>query len=373
MLFLRQAVHHHYSVTLVLNSKREQAISNSSFVRILVVDDFAPWRRFLIAKLRENHNLRIVGVASDGLEAVLKAEELQPDLILMDIGLPKLNGIEAARRIRKITPKSKILFLSQELDLEVTRAALAEGGHGYVVKSDADNELFAAVEAVMLGNRFVSHRLTGPASANAADSQTGDPPRSEDAIAAPVAPFSLRRELARCHEVQFYSEDSLFLDAFTRFIGTALKSGSATVFIGTASHRISLLERLHAESPDARAAIRQGRYIGLDAVEFLSNFMVDDMPDASWFLKVVGDLIAAAAEGANGEHLRVAACGECAPFLWAEGKADAAIRLEELWNEIAKTYDVDILCGYLLESLRCDEDSYTFRRICEEHSAFRSG
>ena len=79
----------------------------------------------------------------------------------------------------------------------------------------------------------------------------------------------------------------------------------------------------------------------------------------------------AARKGAKGEHLRIAACGECASILWAQGKADAAIRLEELWNQIAKTYDVDILCGYPLESLRCEEDSYTFRRICEEHSAVR--
>jgi hypothetical protein len=93
------------------------------------------------------------------------------------------------------------------------------------------------------------------------------------------------------------------------------------------------------------------------------------MPDAGWFMKAVGDLVPSAASGAGGTRSRVAACSECASFLWAEGKADAAIRLEELWNEITKKYDVDILCGYSLESLRCEEDSYTFRRICAEHSA----
>lgn len=138
-----------------------------------MVDDFAPWRRFVVPTLRENHNLRVVGVASDGLEAVLKAEELQPDLILLDIGLPTINGIEAARRIRKVAPKSKILFLSQELDLEVARAALTEGGTGYVVKSDANNELFAAIEAVMLGKTFVSRQLTGSACTEVMDSQNG--------------------------------------------------------------------------------------------------------------------------------------------------------------------------------------------------------
>ena len=67
--------------------------------------------------------MRIVGIVSDGLEAVLKAQELQPDVILLDVGLPKINGIEAARRIRKVAPNSKILFLSQGLDLDEVRVA----------------------------------------------------------------------------------------------------------------------------------------------------------------------------------------------------------------------------------------------------------
>jgi len=315
--------------------------------------------------------LRIVGVASDGLEAIQKAGELQPDLILLDIGLPKVTGIVAARRIRNVAPKSKILFLSQELDLDVALAALSEGGHGFLVKSDAESELFAAVDEVMQGKKFVSRRLAGPAFAGEVDSPATGQHREEAIASPPAAPPLVRREVGRCHEVQFYSDDSLFLDGFARFLGAALKTGSPAVFIGTASHRNMLLERLHADGPDIRTAIRQGGYVALDAVEFLSNFMVSEMPDPGWFLKVVDDLIAAARKGANGEHLRVAACGECAHLLWAQGKADAAIRLEELWNEIARTYNVDILCGYSLESLRCEEDSYTFRRICEEHSAVR--
>jgi DNA-binding NarL/FixJ family response regulator len=98
--------------------------------------------------------LQVIGIASDGLEAVLDTETLQPDLILLDIGLPKLDGIEAARRIRSVAPESKILFLSQESDLDLVRAALSAGGHGYVVKSDAEDELIAAIEAVMGGKRY---------------------------------------------------------------------------------------------------------------------------------------------------------------------------------------------------------------------------
>ena len=102
--------------------------------------------------------MRIVGVASDGLEAIQKAGGLQPDVILLDVGLPRINGIEAARRIRKVALKSKILFLTQEIDVDLARAALTEG-NGYVVKPDADNELFSAVEVVMQGKKFVSRSV----------------------------------------------------------------------------------------------------------------------------------------------------------------------------------------------------------------------
>jgi DNA-binding NarL/FixJ family response regulator len=336
-----------------------------------LVDDFAPWRRFVIAKLRENHKLRIVGVVSDGLEAIQKAGELQPDLILLDIGLPKVNGIVAAQRIRNIAPNSKILFLSQTLDLDVAHTALSEGAHGFVVKSDANNELFAAVEGVMQGKKYVSRRLASLTFSGDVDS-SGIGLLREAADRSVASPLLVKREVGRCHEVLFCSDDSVLLDGFTRFLDAALNAGNAAVFIGTASHRITLLERLHAESPHTRAAIREGAYVGLNAAEFLSNFMVSGMPDTGWFLKVVDDLIVSTRKGEKGEHSRIAACGECAHMLWAQGKADAAIRLEELWNQISNTYNVDILCEYSLESLRCEEDSYTFRRICEEHSAVHS-
>jgi DNA-binding NarL/FixJ family response regulator len=127
-----------------------------SLVRILVVDDYEPFRRFLCSMLTRRADLQIIGEALDGLEAVQKAEELQPDLIVLDIGLPTLNGIEAARQIRKFAPESKIIFVSQESSPDVVQEALGLGTCGYVVKSQAQRELLAAVDAVLEGRRFVS-------------------------------------------------------------------------------------------------------------------------------------------------------------------------------------------------------------------------
>ncbi len=97
---------------------------------------------------------------------------------------------------------------------------------------------------------------------------------------------------------------------------------------------------------DIAVAIEQGRYVSSDVAETLSTFMVNDLPDPAQCLKVAGDLVMEAAKAAQGEPPRVAVCGETAPSLWAQGKADAAIQVERLWDEIAKSYDVDILCGY---------------------------
>jgi DNA-binding NarL/FixJ family response regulator len=130
-----------------------------SLVRILIVDDFEPWRHFVTAILQKLPGIRVIGIASDGSEAVQKAEELQPDLILVDLCLPKLSGIEAARRIRIVAPRSQMLFLSDTRDPDVVRATFDAGGCGYVLKSDAASGLLEGIEAVLLGKHFVSRSL----------------------------------------------------------------------------------------------------------------------------------------------------------------------------------------------------------------------
>ena len=130
-------------------------------VTVLLVDDYEPFRRFVVTKLKAQPHLRILSEVSDGVEAVEKAKELQPDLILLDIGLPRLNGIAAARQIQHLSPKSKILFVTENRSSDVAEEALRAGGLGYVLKSDAENDLVSAIDAVLGGKRFISATLAG--------------------------------------------------------------------------------------------------------------------------------------------------------------------------------------------------------------------
>jgi DNA-binding NarL/FixJ family response regulator len=129
-------------------------------IRVQVVENFVPFRQFICRTLTILPNVQIICESSDGLDAVQKAEEREPDLILMDIGLPQLNGIDAARQIRKVSAKSKILFVSQESSSDVAQETFRLGGLGYVVKTHAGRELLAAVESVLEGKQFVSGGLS---------------------------------------------------------------------------------------------------------------------------------------------------------------------------------------------------------------------
>lgn len=129
-------------------------------IRILVVDDFELWRRFVSSFLSTDSRFHVVGEASDGLDAVEKLVLLQPDIVILDVGLPMLNGIEAARRMCAICPNTKILLFTEESSVDVIRESLRSGAKGYVVKTDAIRDLLPALDAVIHGEVFVGTRFT---------------------------------------------------------------------------------------------------------------------------------------------------------------------------------------------------------------------
>jgi len=124
--------------------------------RVLVVEDNAPFRRILCELLRQHGDVRIVGEAEDGMDAIRQAEALRPDLITLDIGLPLLSGIEVAGRLRATVPEAKVMFVTVESSREVMEQAFKSGGHGYVYKLRARRDILPVLEAVMSGGTRIS-------------------------------------------------------------------------------------------------------------------------------------------------------------------------------------------------------------------------
>jgi len=250
-----------------------------STTRVLVVDDYENWHGFVSTTLRKEPQLEIIGRVFDGLEAVRQAEQLQPDLILLDIGLPGLNGIEAVRRIREVSPSSRTLFVSDNRSWDIAKEALRSGGDGYVVKSNAANELLPAVKAVLQGKPFLSVGLWG---------------RHKK-----VALSSTSQNLEiKSPEVTLYPNDERLVDGFTRSIAAALKNGNLTIVIATESQRAQIVQKLSSDGVDVAAAIEQKRYVSIGVADQNSSSMVDTLAERHGSTKVVPH--------AMGEALRTA-------------------------------------------------------------------
>ena len=308
--------------------------------RILVVEDFAPFRRFVSFALQPRAEFHVVAEAEDGVDAVQKAKDLQPDLVLLDIGLPKLNGIAAAEQIRILAPNAKLLFISLESSAAVVREAFCVGASGYIHKLRAQVDLVPAIEAVLAGKHFVSSDL---------DFSDGTKPHH--------------------HEVQFYSDEMVFLESATRFVAGALKADGAALVCTTTSHGESLVQRLKADGFDVDAAIRQGTYISLDALEVLSKILVNGLPDHGRLSEVLGTVIKSSVKAMKTKHSRIALFGECSALLCAAGKSNVAIQLEKICNHLPEGPNVDILCAYPLNVFQQADDDPAFDSICAEHTA----
>ena len=306
---------------------------------MLVVEDHAAFRGIVCELLQESPAVRIVGEAADGLEAVHQAATLRPDVVVLDMNLPSLNGFEVARRIRAAVPHAKVMFLTVETSLEVVEQAFRSGAHGYVYKPRAQRDMLAALDAITRGARFVNGGLERVADG--------------DSLA------------SHHHHVTFCSSDEALISAFGRFIARGLDKGDAVISLVADAHAEGLRRNLLAAQVDLDCAIRERRYVPLRISDVLAQIIVDGYPDPARFFSLADDLLTDAARRAkNG---RVAACGEVAPTLWVRGQREAAIQLEHLWDEVAKNRRMDVLCPYPLAARV--EKMGTLRRLCAEHTS----
>jgi DNA-binding NarL/FixJ family response regulator len=314
--------------------------------RVLVVDDFEPWRRHVSSTLGQSSRWQIVAEAADGPEAVQKVADLRPDLILLDVGLPTLNGIEAARRILAHDPNLRILFVSEHQSWEIAEAALCTGARGYICKSDSGRELAPAMDAIVAGRRFVAERLGGRRLVEHHNTSNG-----------------------RRHEGLYYSNDALLLDQWASVAEGALSTDATFLLLATDSHEDTLRAMLQKRGVNMSRAARDGRYVSLSVDETLSKFMVGDRLDETRFWNIVTSVMLSAARASTAEQPCVIACGECAPTLCAQGNAEAAIRLEQLWDEVTRTYRLDTFCAYSSDGCQCDDPVTVRERLTAVHTA----
>jgi DNA-binding NarL/FixJ family response regulator len=306
---------------------------------VLVVEDHAPFRRVICELLRQRTDVQIVGEAADGLDAVRQADALRPDVVTLDVGLPRLSGIEAAGRIRAMVPDAKLMFVTIESSLEIVARAFGSGAHGYVYKPRALRDMMPVLDAIIRGGQFVSGGLERIAQGDSLASHR--------------------------HHLVFYSSDAVLVEAFTRFIADELDKGKAVIVLVTEAHDATLRRSLEASHVDFALAIREKRYVPVSISDMLAEVMVDGGVDPTRFQKAAQDLLADVARQAT-NHTGIAACGECAPTLWARGNVKAAIQLEHLWDEIGKSRQMDILCVYPLTAR--DGSVRAVRSLCAEHT-----
>lgn len=315
-------------------------------IRVLLVDDYAPIRDYVRSALHRRPEFHVTAEASDGADAVRKAQQHQPGLILLDIGLPNINGIEAARRIREVSPLSRIILLTEMRSWSFAEEALHCGAGGYVVKSDMARELLPAIDAVLKGGKFVSSSLDTRA--------LGDRP-------------GLVRECR--HEAGFFTDDHWLLDHAADFVSNTLKDGNSAIVLATEPHRNAILKRLVSSRHDLTNAIEQSRYIEVDADEALVTFMVAGQPDRQRFLNAFNTLLDRAAHASRGSQGRIAIFGECVQLLCARGNFGAALEMEHFGNHLFEHYDLHLLCGYSINCLHNGMGSHMFQEIRDAHTA----
>ncbi len=160
------------------------------------------------------------------------------------------------------------------------------------------------------------------------------------------------------HFVQFYEKDDSLIDSVAVFLETGLRANQSVLVIATPAHRAALLRRFRGDGAP------MVNYIALDAADTLSKFMVDDWPHETLFREAMEGIVQRAIARGNG----LRAFGEMVSLLWAEGNGKAAIRLEELWNDLIRSHPFALFCAYPMEDFRNSANLETFLRICREHT-----
>ena len=312
--------------------------AQTSLRRVLLVDDYKPWLRYVVSAIVKDPAWSLVGLASDGLEALEQADAHDPEIILLDIGLPSLDGLEVAQRILKRSPTVAILFVTALSSVDVAKAALAIGARGYILKANASTELLPAMHTIAGGARFVGDGLG-----------------------------SLSESPIVQHDVGFYTDEDLLVDEYARIAGRALASGRTFIIASCAARHARLRARLLKDGVDVDGALGEDRYREVDPTAIIDGVMRGESVDERQFWTLAHDLVAEFGPHAGGH---VVVCGECAPTLLNQGDVRSALQLEHLWDEFARAHHIDTFCGYLMPAHAAD--AHTLDALRAAHACVRT-
>jgi hypothetical protein len=171
------------------------------------------------------------------------------------------------------------------------------------------------------------------------------------------------------HAIHFYSGDDFLLDSLSRFVSTALEVRDACVVIATEAHLDALAEHLRARGVDTNRAVKRRRYVTLNAFQVLAQLMVDGRLEKNRFDTFIREISLTVKAASERKPQRVAICGEAVALLWAEGKAEAAIELEHLWNEVAAQGSHYLRCFYQIASFSDPRQNELFLKLCADHAS----
>ena len=336
---------------------------NGPIVRALIVEDSSEWRFELRRIVEGDPTLCVVGEAKNGAEGVRLASDLTPDIILLDLGLPILNGIEVATTVFGSGKHPKIIFVSENRSLEIAQQAFNIGALAYVVKSEVRRELLAAIHSVLQGKQFASKSLQLDGSVVHPSSE--HPLHHKGDTASSVHAVGFR------HEVAFYENDSHLEAGFSECAKAAIHAQKAVLLVATETHRTNIYRRLSAEGIDLNILIATGTYNELDATSALSRIMINNSPDPLRCREILEGVVRNIPTLGGAGNRELAICAECAPTLLMQGEVKAAMELERHWDALSRAHPIDTLCGYFWDAFPDRDDSPMFQQICAEHTAIQ--
>jgi len=310
--------------------------------RVVLVDD-QPEVLDSVAKVLEN-DFDVVAVATDGEAALTTSARTSPDVIVMDIAMPRLNGFQTVRRLRRTGSQAKVVFLTMHEAEEYVIEAFDCGGQGFVLKTRIQSDLASSLDHVLAGRLFVPSLKS---LFHAADSSSG-------------------------HALELHWDSESRLDGIADFFNMALRRGDATCLIGTERVREGLERRLRDREWDIGGPSGCERYMAIDAADALARFMRGGLPDADRLAEGVAELDEYRLNVVDDPGGRITIFGEMAVSLSHDGNSRAVVELEHTWNELTSSLPFFTVCSY---PAACFEDQVhsEFSSVCAEHWAVGHG